>query len=66
MFCVILVCKFFWAGRGLKDEELFEARGTTLRGGLTGQAAEFAAGLDITEQLDFDNPLSNIITFCFP
>jgi acyl-coenzyme A thioesterase PaaI-like protein len=47
-------CKFYWAGRGLQDDELSEARGTTLRGGLTSQAADYAAGLDINEQLDFD------------
>ena len=49
----ISLCKFYWAGRGLTADELHEARGATLRGGLTGAAAAFASTLDTTVQLHF-------------
>ncbi|GLI74770.1 hypothetical protein PoHVEF18_003018 [Penicillium ochrochloron] len=58
-------CKFFWAGRGLVDDELKEARAVTLRGGLTGAAAEYATTLDIDIQIDFDK-LSTCLKDRFP
>ena len=58
-------CKFYWAGRGLDLVELAEARGTTLRGGLTGAAADFADRSDIKDQLDFE-ALSKLLKERFP
>ena len=47
-------CKFHWAGRGLDTDDLKEARAVTLRSGLTGVAADYAATLDMDTQMDFD------------